>query len=248
MVNKDITVKAPSYNIANLTDRARQTEQPKAQRVEQSTDLDIQNVARKTLEQDIYHKSKHIPQDKSTYDRPINIEYFEFELSAVEVTQKEFSVLYFGELPNKLGQVNQEYKALKQEISKQAPSLLNKDWGFTLDENSKLIITGELSEQEQSYLQHKFDNNEAIGHLAKDIPEILSRGLTFSRGYGGKSYRWGKYDVTAENFKNIIDIRELLEASTTKISHLVDGGIDKFAYMNNMEAQLAWRAEPKYSW
>jgi hypothetical protein len=200
----------------------------------------VSKVQSQTLTDDIYTKAEHIP--SVTYDRPL-------EITTVladdpELLDKMTNTIDFGELPARVKQIQPIYQDFMLELRTNSPSLAQKDWGFSVDENDKLVVSGDITEDERIYLEDKLNENEDLVRLAKEVPDILIKGMEYDRGNDGKGQYWGKYDVTVENFKDIIDVKELLDASyfTKKYPHFNPD------YQDNLGAQLAWRAEVKYAY
>ncbi|GHB55562.1 hypothetical protein GCM10008107_00330 [Psychrosphaera saromensis] len=202
----------------------------------------VSKVQSQTLTDDIYTKAEHIP--KVTYDRPL--EFTTVLADDPELLDKMTNTISHGELPARVKQIQPIYQDFMLELRTNSPTLAQKDWGFSVDENDKLVVSGDITEDERIYLEEKLNENEDLVRLAKDIPDILIKGMEYDRGNDGKGQYYGKYDVTVENFKDIIDVKELLDASATYIST----GLLHFNpdYQDNLGAQLAWRAEVKYAY
>jgi hypothetical protein len=200
----------------------------------------VSKVQSQTLTDDIYTKAEHIP--SVTYDRPL-------ELTTVLADDpdsfvKMLNTIDFGELPSQIGKIRDEFQLFMNDLETDSPTLAQKDWGFSVDENDKLVVSGDITEDERIYLEEKLNENEDLVRLAKEVPDILIKGMEYDRGNDGKGQYWGKYDVTQENFKDIIDIKELMDASY----HPVTNSYYAFDYQDNLGAQLAWRAEVKYAY
>ncbi|WP_024605638.1 MULTISPECIES: hypothetical protein [unclassified Pseudoalteromonas] len=198
-----------------------------------------------TFADDIYHKDEHIPQNQSTYDRPLSITAHKSES---ELLDKMTNTISFGELPHKLNQLRPKYEDFMNELEISSPSLAKKEWEFSVDSNDKLVVSGNITEDEKNYLEGKLNANEDIANLAKELPDILIKGQEYDRGYDGKGKYWGKYDFTQENFKGIVDIKGLLDSSYGPNAKAFDDGFDAFSYQDNLRSQLASKAEAKYAY
>lgn len=205
-------------------------------------------LSTQTLAKDVYHKGEHIPQDKSTYDNPLSISTRKSTVSAAEVTVKAYETLYFGELPDKLGQVRSELDGILQQLEQDNPELAQKDWGFSVSPDNKLVVTGNVTQSEQKYLETTLNSNKQLVKLSSEIPEILSRGLENDRSYNGKSKYLGKYDVNQQNFQNIVDVKQLVDSTRGANAEFFDNGVDAFAYQRELTAQLAANAEVKFGY
>jgi hypothetical protein len=194
---------------------------------------------------DIYHKYEHTPQNQSTYDRPLSITAHKSES---ELLVKMEQTIDFGELPKKLNQLRPKYESFMNELEVSSPSLAKKEWGFSVDSNDKLVVSGNITEDEKKYLEEKLNADKDIVNLAKELPDILIKGQEYDRGYDGKGKYWGKYDVTQENFKDIVDIKGLLDSSYGPNAKAFDDGFDVMSYQDNLRSQLASKAEAKYAY
>ncbi|KGJ88416.1 hypothetical protein [Colwellia psychrerythraea] len=196
---------------------------------------------------DIYHKDEHIPLSQNTYDRPLSITAHKSES---ELLVKMEQTIDFGELTNQFRKIQPKYQDFMKDLQNTAPSLAQKDWGFSIDSNDKLVVSGDITEDEKKYLEDKLNANEDIVNLAKELPDILIKGQEYDRGYDGKGKYWGKYDVTQENFKDIINIKEMLDYSFTTEDHggLTKNNFDTWKYQDNLRSQLASKAEVKYGY
>jgi len=194
---------------------------------------------------DIYHKDEHTPQNQSTYDRPLSITAHKSES---ELLVKMEQTIDFGELPKKLNQLRPKYESFMNELEVSSPSLAKKEWGFSVDSNDKLVVSGNITEDEKKYLEEKLNADKNIVNLAKELPDILIKGQEYDRGYDGKGKYWGKYDVTQENFKDIVDIKGLLDSSYGPNAKAFDDGFDVMSYQNDLRNQLASKAEVKYAY
>jgi hypothetical protein len=194
---------------------------------------------------DIYHKDEHTPKNQSTYDRPLSITAHKSES---ELLDKMTNTISFGELPKKLSQLRPKYENFLNELEVSSPSLAQKNWGFSINSDDKLVVFGDITEDEKSYLEGKLNADKDIVSLVKELPNILMKGQEYDRGYDGKGKYWGKYDVTQDNFKDIIDVKALLDSSYGPNAKAFDDGFDIFSYQDNLRSQLASKAEIKYAY
>ena len=202
----------------------------------------VSKVQSQAFANDIYTKSEHIP--SVTYDKPLTVT--ERDPAANLLLDKMVNTIDSGgELPTKLASIKPIYEKMMGEIASEQPSLANKDWGFSIDENDKLVVSGDITEDEKAYLEEKLNGNDDIVRLTKDIPEIFMKGQEYDRGYfeNEQGRFWGKYDVTQENFKDIVDIKALLESGNGPMAQATWNDFDGFAYMNELESQLARNAD-----
>lgn len=212
-----------------------------------STKIDEQ-LGSKVLAEDVYHKSEHIPQDKSTYESVMTISTKQSKVSASDAFINAYKTIYFAGVPDQLGQLKPEFDKLNQEVQLEQPELSKKQWGFSVDENDRLVVSGNLTTQERDYLETKLNDNEKLTRLAKEIPTTIIEGLEHDRSFNGKSKYLGKYEVSRENFAGIIDIKQLIASTEGNNSRFFDSQVDYFQYQRELQSQLAEKAEVKYGY
>lgn len=205
----------------------------------------VSNAFNNTLANDTYHKSKHTPEDPNTYSRSIVIESYKSE---AELLVKMEQTIDKGDMTMKLYEMRPALNDFVTQLKHSQPNLAQKEWGFSVDENDKLVALGDLTDKEKEFLEQELNNNRDIKRLAKEIPDIFIRGQEYDRGYDGKGRYWGKYDVTRENFKEIIDIKQLFDSSYGPYGDTGEDRFDPFTYADNLRAQLANKAEVKYGY
>ncbi|WP_299269674.1 hypothetical protein [uncultured Psychrosphaera sp.] len=206
----------------------------------------VSKVQSQTLTDDIYTQAEHIP--NVTYGRPL--EFTTVLADDIATSDKMSNTIPMGELPTHVRQIQPVYQAFMNELETTSPSLAQKDWGFSVDENDKLVVSGDITEYERIYLEDKLNQNEELVRLTKEVPDILIKGMEYDRGNDGKGQYWGQYDVTQENFKDIIDVKELLDKSytTKEMGFFAANNVDLIKYQDNLRGQLQLRADPKYAY
>ncbi len=231
-----------SPKLMNLTKQI-DTHSETAHRLSTSARKIDDKVVSPTLAEDVYHKGEHVPKDSNTYNKPLNI--------AVEYTQtpeleaKTVETLY-NKLPSNLSLIRPEFKKLQSEIENKIPALQDKRWSYTVDGSGKLIATGKLNDQERDVIESALNKDQGFVALNQSIPDLLSEGVQLDRTFYGRSRNWGKYEVTKENFKDIIDMKSLLQSTETQNSDKSFNKVDFFSYTQNLAGQLARKAEVKY--
>ncbi|WP_405128306.1 hypothetical protein [Pseudoalteromonas sp. PB2-1] len=214
-------------------------------RTPDSTSEEFNKQQKQSFAADIYHKDEHIPKNQSTYDRPLSITAHKSES---ELLDKMTNTISFGELPKKLSQLRPKYENFLNELEVSSPSLVQKNWGFSINSDDKLVVFGDITEDEKFYLEGKLNADKDIVSLVKELPNTLIKGQEYDRGYDGKGKYWGKYDVTQDNFKDIIDVKALLDSSYGPNAKAFDNGFDIFSYQDNLRSQLVSKAEVKYAY
>ena len=123
----------------------------------------------------------------------------------------------------------------------------NEDWGYSVDEKGTLIALGDINEDERALIEGKLNQDKRFVRLNQEVPQILNKGLEYERAVSGRSRYWGKYDVTTENFKDVIDMKSLLKSIESHDSYKFYNGVNVFSYEKNLGSQLA-KAEIKYGY
>ena len=154
----------------------------------------------------IYHPSPADgAEDMSTYEGPAP-EVWAFDLAAYEKADREMWDLWTGGFATTMGEMRYGYE---NALAKLSPELAAKDWGFSIRNEQLVIVAGDdsLSDQEIATLRKALSDVEVPAQkLAADVVRYLE----LDRGTDGVSKRLGRFDVSQENFDEIIDMRELL--------------------------------------
>ncbi len=132
-------------------------------------------------------------------------------------------------------------KALEA-INQQAPGLKDKHWDFSVDEAGDIVLkdTEELTEEEQSLIIDtltKYGVNTNAADYADDMIFITE----MDRSEFGVSNNIGQYNITRENFSEIIDMKQLYEDSNT-----VDREHSGHPMLVKFAMQLGAKAESTY--
>ena len=135
-----------------------------------------------------------------------------------------------------------------EKLSDEFPDLAGKKWGFSVKSDGNLVVTGQLSEQEEAKLTELLNENE--------FSELLIKGMEIDRGPNKATQGLGKYDLNADNFSDVIDLREYLDSPFTgRNKQLYSSLIDKSDITSiyhipgyfELGHQLADRGEMKYN-
>ena len=171
------------------------------------------NTELKKLADDIYHKSEP-PELEQTYSKPLTMTVSKIDMTkTVDDFMYELGIatgeLYMpgGSVPKSVEKMLSPYDALLSDIKNQVPSLTYKNWGISINQSGALEATGTITDFEKEFLGEKLNDSE---ELVSTITDFKSNFLKYivpeNRGYG-------RYDVTADNFSDVFDFREMLESS-----------------------------------
>ncbi len=232
-----------SPKLINLTEQIKKNAQSTHQ-LATSAETVGDTLISKALAEDMYHTGKHIPQNSSTYERPLAITSHRSELM---LQRKMSEKIENGEMAQKLFSIRHEINGYIEELEQSTPELASKSWGFSVDENDRLVAIGDITDTEKQAIEKVLNSDPKVVSAAKDIPNIFIEGQEYDRGYDGLGKYWGKYDVTRENFSEIFDLKELLEKSYFG-GVKSDGYLHVFNFAENLSAQVKGKAEVKYGY
>lgn len=93
-------------------------------------------------------------------------------------------------------------------VSSLSPELLEKDWGFSVQNERLVILQGEdaLSEAERATLTRALSGVESA---ANDVANTMIRAIELDR-VDGHSKGIGRFDVSQANFGELVDLRSYL--------------------------------------
>lgn len=171
------------------------------------------NTELKKLADDIYHKSEP-PELEQTYSKPLRMTVSKIDMTkTVDDFMYELGIatgeLYLpgGSVPKAVEKMLSPYDALLSDIKNQVPSLTYKNWGISINQSGALEATGIITDFEKEFLEEKLnDSEELVSTIADFKSNFLKYIVPENRGYG-------RYDVTADNFSDVFDFKEMLESS-----------------------------------
>jgi hypothetical protein len=134
------------------------------------------------------------------------LEVWAFDSAAYEKADREMWDLWTGGFGASVGQMRYGYENAMEQLS---PELAAKDWGFSIRNEQLVIVAGDdpLSDREIATLQKALSELEVP---AQELAAKVVRYLELDRGTDGVSKRLGRFDVSQQNFDQVIDLRELL--------------------------------------
>lgn len=104
-------------------------------------------------------------------------------------------------------------RAYDMAIKSLPPDLQKKDWGFSVVNGALVFSEGSnaLSSEDRSALEDAFSAVDVKYH-ANQVASTMGRALELDRGPAGVSNGIGRFNVSQENFGEIIDLRTYLQA------------------------------------
>lgn len=158
----------------------------------------------------IYHPAQK--ENASGLSGPVDIKVYSRDLKSDENRQMliESMELWLHGLPAVSAGLRSAYDTATATLS---PELLNKDWGFSVSNGQLVVLKGSdpLSDGELATLKLALAE---LAPAANAVAETTIRMLALDRGTDGFSNGIGRFDVSAQNFGDIVDLR----------THLLDHG------------------------
>ncbi|MBQ4861543.1 hypothetical protein J8L98_07555 [Pseudoalteromonas sp. MMG013] len=204
---------------------------------------------------DVYHKEND-QQPPSTYRRPVIVGKAQTLIEEPEQTSarlnEAYSQLYFnGDMFKAADKLADQYNQFMHELASDAPQLAEKDWGFSVNESGAIAVSGQLSEDEVSYLEEKLNANKTLVQFANEVKDSFLKFTELERGpsKNATSQYWGKYDVNEKNFSDLVDMRSLMEEqkSFEQSNYSIGENLNLFGFIDNMGAQLSAKAQATYA-
>lgn len=203
----------------------------------------------------IYHGSKENSIALYQGETDITLREGVFETEEDRLDRKAI----IGNLPHEVADNSASLKFAFDDAAKtMPPELLDKDWGFSVTDGELVILEGhdDLSESERKTI---FDtlSEFGVGLLSDALASGFIAGVEAIRGPYETGRGIAKYDITEENFGEIVNLRAYLDSHTEdgkyskKVDLLKDEDDMRSAFfLSGLEAlydQVSVRAEPKYA-
>ncbi|MCF7517706.1 hypothetical protein [Pseudoalteromonas sp. L21] len=220
------------------------------QQVKLATPVDTElrlNDELSKLATDTFQKSA-TSETEPTYTKPLTMSASKIDLSkTIDEAMREKAIalgeLYLpgGSVPQAVEKMLSPYDRLMSDISQQQPALADKDWGIAINQSGKLEATGALTDNEKEFLETKLNNTEALASAINEFKSSYLKNIVF------ENKGWGRFNVTEENFADVFDFKEMLEASRS------DEGFNKtwgyktswLKLYDNVSAQLSMNTTRK---
>lgn len=154
----------------------------------------------------IYHPSKN--ESSSELGGLGDVKVYSWD-SKVEENRRmtiEMMNIWIEELPAASAGLRSAYDTATADLS---PELLQKDWGFSVSNGELVILEGSdaLSDGELATLKHALAE---LTPAANTVAETVTRMIVLDRGTYGFSNGIGRFDVSTENFADVVDLRNYL--------------------------------------
>lgn len=168
----------------------------------------------------------------------VNGRYVGSDLTDAEKLDEKIrhATILLKELPSQTAETVTAFDTIMSQIASKNPDIVTKDWDFSIDENNEITIinNGDLTEEEQIWLQEELDHPYLVVEVM-EMRDLMIKAIKTERGQDGYSTQVGRYDLTTENYSEIIHMREYLTDNNGKLG------------ITELVSQLSQRAEDKYS-
>lgn len=127
------------------------------------------------------------------------------------IRSKERSMdILISELPKKVDDVSKRFASLEKEIYEKVDISVDDEWDFSLDENgSPVILSDDLDYEQKSQIKIIISISGLIEDF-KELQSLMIEALESDRTSALYSNGIGKYDLTEENFSDVINFREFM--------------------------------------
>ncbi len=143
-----------------------------------------------------------------------------------------------------------EYDDVLSELKQSQPDLADKNWSFSVDANGQLAVSGQLNQQETEFLSTLLNRNEKLVKYANEVKDNFLQYTAQERSAEakGSGQYWGQYDITKNNFADMIDFRSLLADSRNAdpLNKVMGTQLRADKFVDQMSDQLKHKAEVKY--
>lgn len=143
--------------------------------------------------------------------------------------------VFIRELPKAAEELSGRLETIENIIDEKVSSSIDKAWDFTIDEDGGAVVVGDkLSDVEKEKIADIIDSS-GIGENLSKTRDLMMEGLQEDRTVAMYSTNIGKYDLTEQNFSEIIYFKEYLSET------------NKSSAGESLAAQLNARANEVYN-
>nr|WP_298728723.1 hypothetical protein [uncultured Steroidobacter sp.] len=156
----------------------------------------------------IYHPSKSESPSELGGLGDIKVYSWDSKVEENERMLIESMDIWIQQLPAVSAGLRRAYDTATADLS---PELLKKDWGFSVSNGELIVLEGSdaLSDGELATLKLALTE---LTPAANAVAETTTRMIVLDRGTYGFSNRIGRFDVSTENFADVVDLRKYLLA------------------------------------
>lgn len=155
--------------------------------------------------------------------------------------------LWIREMESKTNTLFQALDELELQVASGMPEINDYDWDISIDANDQLIVTGDTLNNEQKNLIQRMAEELGISSKAAAYRDTLVEIVELDRGVKMKSNDIGKYDLSKENFHEIVGLHSLKVDTPRGNAPIYKPSYNFVAIAQSVHTYLEAHAEAKYS-
>lgn len=193
---------------------------------------DSPSTSEQTSSTSLENAQKSTPNFTISKSTTLGVEPTEEQLRASNIRMLD---VFIRELPKAAKELSGRLETIEGIIADKVPSSIDKIWDFTIDEDGSAVIVGDkLSDAEKEKIADIIDSS-GIGENLSKTRDLMMEGLQEDRTVAMYSTNIGKYDLTEQNFSEVIYFKEYLSET------------NKSSAAESLAAQLNARANEVYN-
>lgn len=200
-------------NAVNLIGAAPKPAAPETAALHAQTSTE--GLSQNQLTADVYRPAAPLA-DNPVYNKPVQlgpiVKHETFEEMA-DRTARAVGLLQAVVLPRTAEKMFAAYQQVTQQLLATTPALAAADWGFSVAQDGRLTVSGNVNDTQRQQLETALNNNTELLNLANSFKDTLMQGTALLREANGNSRGWAKYGVSADNFSAWLDFKALFSAS-----------------------------------
>lgn len=147
--------------------------------------------------------------------------------------------IFIRELPTKTEQLNRQFSDIEKKVEDKIGDAANSEWDFSIDKNGAVVVVGEdLSDKNKEVIE-KIIGTSGLMEGFSSLKSVMIEMLEEDRTTALYSSSIGKYDLTSDNFSDIIYFKDFLQSAGD------DGNPHKVG--EALVQQLKARADEEYN-
>ena len=118
------------------------------------------------------------------------------------------------ELPTRTEQLNRQFSTIEKKVEEKIGSAAaNSNWDFSIDENGAVAVVGEDLSDKNKKIIEKIIGTSGLMEGFSSLKSVMIEVLEEDRTTALYSSNIGKYDLTNDNFSDVIYFKDFLESA-----------------------------------
>lgn len=147
--------------------------------------------------------------------------------------------IFIHELPAKTEELSRQFSYIEKKVEDKIGDAANSDWDFSIDKDGAVVVVGEDLTDENKKTIEKIIGTSGLMEGFSSLHSVMIEVLEEDRTTALYSSSIGKYDLTKDNFSDIIYFKEFMDSSSNDGGPILAG--EAFAH------QLKSRAAEEYN-